>query len=279
MATFGRIDVLEEAIYCFIHQDYTGDKELIVVNDHPGIKLYFEHSEVRVINCDTRFPSMGAKRNYMEDLSNNDMVQIWGDDDIHLPWTLSTQVAKMMSTEWGRQHKMFCPIGFVKYDNRLANGVKISWIIKPIIGLECLPNGLAKSLGYYSETLESAREEFDMAIKLLDAGMYRYTDLKPHEFYLIWRLGVCDYHLTMNNCDYNNCMDLVDESVLGEHELIPHWNENYVELFGTILKQKLDNENYILVNNDTGKSEKQTSEAVKTDAIQAMPDDPGDAQG
>ena len=32
--TYGRPELLEEAIYCFLLQDYPGPKELIVLNDY-----------------------------------------------------------------------------------------------------------------------------------------------------------------------------------------------------------------------------------------------------
>ena len=52
--TYGRPDVLEEAIESFLRQDYEGPKELIVLNDFTQQTLHFEHPEVKIINAEQR---------------------------------------------------------------------------------------------------------------------------------------------------------------------------------------------------------------------------------
>ncbi|HEY6347784.1 MAG TPA: DUF6065 family protein [Candidatus Angelobacter sp.] len=56
-----RIDLLEEAIYGFLQQDYPGEKELIVLNDWEGQTLACDHPNVYVVNLPRRFHSMGEK--------------------------------------------------------------------------------------------------------------------------------------------------------------------------------------------------------------------------
>ncbi|MCL4258972.1 MAG: glycosyltransferase family 2 protein, partial [Anaerolineales bacterium] len=41
--TYGRVELLEEAIESFLRQDYPGQKELIVLNDYAGQTLHFDH--------------------------------------------------------------------------------------------------------------------------------------------------------------------------------------------------------------------------------------------
>jgi glycosyltransferase involved in cell wall biosynthesis len=36
--TYQRHNMLEEAIYSYINQDYTGESEMVVINDHPGVE-------------------------------------------------------------------------------------------------------------------------------------------------------------------------------------------------------------------------------------------------
>ncbi|HEY0602798.1 MAG TPA: hypothetical protein VGD58_07800 [Herpetosiphonaceae bacterium] len=62
--TYARPELLEEAVYSFLQQEYPGLKELIVLNDYAEQTLMFDHPEVRVINLPWRFRTVGEKRNY-----------------------------------------------------------------------------------------------------------------------------------------------------------------------------------------------------------------------
>src|SRR4051812_44842704 len=87
--TYGRPELLEEAVYCFLLQDYPGPKELIVLNDYAGQTLVFDHPEVRVINVSRRFRTVGEKMNAAVALASHDLLFVWDDDDIYLPHRLS----------------------------------------------------------------------------------------------------------------------------------------------------------------------------------------------
>ena len=91
--TYGRPELLEEAICCFLLQDYSGPKELIVLNDYAEQTLVFDHPEVRVINLPRRFRTVGEKRNAGVALASYDLLFPWDDDDIYLPHRLSFSVA------------------------------------------------------------------------------------------------------------------------------------------------------------------------------------------
>lgn len=93
--TYARPELLEEAIHCFLLQDYPGPKELIVLNDYAEQMLVFDHPEVRVINLPLRFRTVGEKRNAAIALAAHDLLFVWDDDDIYLPHRLSFSVAKL----------------------------------------------------------------------------------------------------------------------------------------------------------------------------------------
>lgn len=97
--TYGRPELLEEAIYCFLLQDYAGPKELIVLNDYAEQTLVFDHPEVRVINLPRRFRTVGEKRNAGVALASYDLLFPWDDDDIYLPHRLSFSVAMFDATK------------------------------------------------------------------------------------------------------------------------------------------------------------------------------------
>ena len=61
--TYGRSELLEEAIYAFLKQDYEGPKELIVLNDHKRQKLQLYHPEVKIFNLSQHFRTDAEKRN------------------------------------------------------------------------------------------------------------------------------------------------------------------------------------------------------------------------
>lgn len=84
--TFGRPRHLEEAIESFLRQNYSGESELIVVNDFPNQQLlYTADPRVKIINRSARFGSLGAKRNFAVCRSTGSVIVNWDDDDISLP--------------------------------------------------------------------------------------------------------------------------------------------------------------------------------------------------
>lgn len=91
--TYARVELLEEAIYSFLQQDYPGPKELIVLNDYDQQTLVFDHPEVRIINLPKRFHSVGEKYKAAVALASYDLIFVWQDDDIYLPHRLSYCVA------------------------------------------------------------------------------------------------------------------------------------------------------------------------------------------
>ena len=83
--TYGRTAMLEESIYSFLQQDYPADKcELVIVNDYPKQKLIFDHPQVRIINLDKTFDTIGAKENFATEQCKGEIICQWDDDDLAL---------------------------------------------------------------------------------------------------------------------------------------------------------------------------------------------------
>jgi len=102
MMTYGRPELVDEAVYSFLKQDYPGEKHLIVYNDCPWVEHRIKHPEVSVFNLERRFNTLGEKLNssLVECLKlEPDLVVPWPDDDIHLPGTLSL-FAKYSGRPW-----------------------------------------------------------------------------------------------------------------------------------------------------------------------------------
>ena len=84
--TYGRTDLLVEALHSFLIQDYPKDKcELVIVNDYPLQKLHYSHPQVKIYNLDTTFPLIGEKENYAIERCQGPLIAVWDDDDVALP--------------------------------------------------------------------------------------------------------------------------------------------------------------------------------------------------
>lgn len=96
MPTYGRsVELLNEAVQCFLEQDYQGVKELVIYNDYKDVQFEFDHPEVRIVNSSERESSFGAKYNATVALARHEYVCLWDDDDIYLPHRLSYSIANL----------------------------------------------------------------------------------------------------------------------------------------------------------------------------------------
>ncbi len=80
--TYGRVNLLEEALYSFLQQEDMGDSELVIVNDYPLQTLIFEHPNVRIFNLKETFKTIGEKENFAIENCKGDIIAVWDDDDI-----------------------------------------------------------------------------------------------------------------------------------------------------------------------------------------------------
>ena len=84
--TYGRVNLLEEALYSFLQQDYPKDRcELIIVNDYPKQKLIYNAPNVKIFNLDETFLTIGEKENFATKQCSGNIICQWDDDDIALP--------------------------------------------------------------------------------------------------------------------------------------------------------------------------------------------------
>lgn len=119
--TYCRPDLLEEAIESF-HRQKHKDKELIILNDNNNIKLIYEHEDVKVINYQKRFKTLGDKRNASIMQASGDILMTWDDDDIHLPSRIFDTISNIdmgmyISRRWamldnhGKYHHLYNETG------------------------------------------------------------------------------------------------------------------------------------------------------------------------
>lgn len=88
--------LLEELVYWFSVQTYPREhRELVLLNDAPNQKLVCHVPGVVVINAGKRAPSLGYKRNLLQDAARGDIILPWDDDDISLPTRATRAVASI----------------------------------------------------------------------------------------------------------------------------------------------------------------------------------------
>lgn len=224
--TYGRTSLLEEAIQSFLLQDYPGPKELIVLNDLDLQDLRFSHPNVRVINVQERFPTLGDKHNALAELARYDLLAPWDDDDIYLPSRLSTSVARL-------RHGFFKP------------KTALFWLRGQITGFDantfhaqaCFEKTVWRAVGGYPSMDVGEDVAFEKRLRALypiDAFELPQSDA----FYIYRWFG--ETHLS----DQNRMMRDVDpyqsfdqdirakiergEEPSGVIDLKPYWGENYI---------------------------------------------------
>jgi len=88
MKTYGRPRIAEEALKCFLDQKFSGDAELIIVNDFNQQKLVFDHPQVKIFNFNKLFPTIGDSFDWGFHQGTGSYIVPWEDDDIYLPHSL-----------------------------------------------------------------------------------------------------------------------------------------------------------------------------------------------
>jgi glycosyltransferase involved in cell wall biosynthesis len=214
-----RPDLLEEAIESFLKQDYPADKELIVLNDHPGQKIVYTGPQVKVVNYPVRFSTLGEKYNYaIREIAIGDLICTWEDDDISLPHRLSLSVER---------------IGNADYFNPRAYYFACGGSIK----LEYPAQGYAHNCSMFTRKAFVTVGGYPFVSGPQDAhmdGLLRshckvVDGLKfPEETFFIYRWGVSDMHLS-GQADtqkaYNHYAS--EATKTGTYYLYPHWAHDY----------------------------------------------------
>lgn len=230
--TYGRTNLLDEAVECFLRQDYPGEKELVILNDLPTMKLAFDHPEVVVVNLPRRMRTVGEKRNACVALCGGDIIFPWDDDDISLPHRISFTLSRMTN------HDYWKPDRYWYWRNGQINP-------EPTLGV-------AHAMGAWSRALFDAVSGYphmesgqDQAIENLFA---RQGDLRcvqsiaRDEIFYVYRFpGTGSYHLSSGG--YGKGMASVAAHVErakppAEHAIRPHWEQDYPELIRGILNDR-----------------------------------------
>lgn len=227
--TYGRPHILEEAIQSFLLQDYPGEKELVILNDHPNTRLILpaQNPQIRIINLSQRVPTIGEKRNLCCESCTGQVILPWDDDDISLPWRISITIQYMQN----KQH--FKPTKYIKFKQNRITGLQETRVGHNMCGMS---KALWSKVRY--DHMQSGQDQtIETAFERLGC---RYTRPIPDShLYYIYRWDTGSYHLSAYGWGkgFDQVGAYVEQIPLaGDIVLRPHWKFDYAEMFHQYLK-------------------------------------------
>jgi glycosyltransferase involved in cell wall biosynthesis len=211
--------LVEEAIESFLRQDYP-QKELIVLNDCPGQRLACAAPGVTVVNWPRRFRSLGEKRNAAAALADGYALLPWDDDDIMLPWRISTSVRRLGGADYFNPSRYWFidSAGLHRDHGRaLAHGCSI------------FTRSAFDRIGGYPPINVGEDMEFDHALRRTPGVTVAAADLPADDWYYLYRWGVSPVHLSSHGPGDGWYEEIGRRPVEpGLYVLRPHWRDNYV---------------------------------------------------
>ena len=216
--TYGRPELLEEAVESFKRQRWDGLKELVVVNDHPAQELVCADDEVVIVNLKRRFRTIGEKRNFSVALASYDYLLTWDDDDIHLPWRIEETMKTLPEN-----HFYKCPQVWLEGSGRLLDEPKHEETI--FHGSAAYSRHLFKEIRGYKCMNGGEDQEFERRIRENPRfnEHWKLTVLPLFRIYMIVRRNHGYYHASAVR-DLSSIEPRVSE---GEYRLRPHWKKDY----------------------------------------------------
>jgi glycosyltransferase involved in cell wall biosynthesis len=237
--TFGRVELLQESIECFLRQDYDGPLELVIVNDLPRQSLSLgsqfvdrlrPNQTVRMVNCKERCRSLGEKKNATIRSSRGSVLKMWDDDDIHLPWSVSSEVGALINSS--EAYGVLAAYFF-------ANGDNVELKRGSLPGPFCMKRDLMLDSGGMSID-RNCGEDVEFRERMIRTGNRPFHMKTKPSF--IYRWGTGHYHISGHGEDKpgkvsgyevvgKSIEKLLDEGKIpeGTIELVPSWREDWVE--------------------------------------------------
>jgi len=233
MPTFNRVShpsrCVDESLEAFLRQDYD-NRELVIFNDCPQQTIKFDHPLVKVINVPDRSSCLSHALNRAAEHATGDILTLWTDDDIRLPWTLTVSVAAMVPLDDGRLHYEHATIGPHFYS---VQGQIVSIVQSAVYQTGLFTRRLFDELGGYMLPLTQDHDE-DMDMRARRLGRSRDPLLiSVDKAFLIYRWGDGHYHLSGQQPTFRGDPAQYQAQAArpitgGEFTLQPTWLQDYV---------------------------------------------------
>lgn len=215
--TYQRHHLLEEAIQSFLLQDYTGESEMVIINDSPEVKYHIDHPKVRVINCEQRFPSIASKLEWGYKQCKYDYIYRLDDDDLLAPHALSLvhdDIEQNPGNDIYRSkyHYFFSNNSYIQLSDNINTG---NVYTKEYLDRITFPD-------------KSGDEDADITFH---HGAEIYTAFRK-ECTMIYRWGMGTYHISGMGANPNDViLERTDQSIPtkeeGDIRLMPHFKHDY----------------------------------------------------
>jgi glycosyltransferase involved in cell wall biosynthesis len=236
--TYLRKSELEEAIECFLRQEYDGKKELVIINDAENQTLVFDHPEVVIINSKNRFRTIGEKRNASVALAKYDYLATWDDDDIFLPHRLQYSMDKIKQRDL-HYYKLNEAYLYSKTEG-ITETTKNLFFSSSFFSRELYTkttghgftnNGEDAVLEAQIEKICNVNPEYKRFVENSKTSLNITND----DIYYMYRWGGMSYHLSLVGKE-ENALDIITkerskkDKNTGIINLEPHWEKDYLML-------------------------------------------------
>jgi glycosyltransferase involved in cell wall biosynthesis len=216
--TYGRPELLEEAIESFLRQDYEGEKELVILNDHSEQELVYDHPEVIIVNITRRFNTVGEKRNACVSLCKGDVIFPWDDDDISLPWRISLSLDRKSDKRYFKNERAWL------WQNGEIRPEPQNYLYH---AMGCWDNSLFQEVGGYPHI--QSGEDCAIEERFDKTGERKVTQLPNEEVYYIYKFGGTG-HVHLSAFGWNKGWEEIGKEKVkksGLIELKPNWKQDY----------------------------------------------------
>lgn len=216
--TYKRLSILEEAIYSFILQDQD-DCEMVILNDNKDVQYKINHKNIRIINLQTRFETIGEKLKYCFDLCKNNYIYRLDDDDLIYKNGLLNLKKNILSNPDYDVYRSSMHHFFVNNEFKCSGG--------------SVNNGNCYAKNYLSKIKnwkKSCNEDYFITFE---------NNAKIHTIdcaSMIYRWGMSTYHISgifSQERQHKEYLDLGDRSgdnLIGEIEVNPHFKHDYYKM-------------------------------------------------
>lgn len=238
--TYGRVEMLEEAIESFLKQDYPGQKELIIVNDYPLQKLHYDHPEIKIYNLEETFSVIGEKENYAIEKCSGELIAVWDDDDVAMPNHL-----RNIAENWKEDTNIIhweTGVFYNEPDITAIKGIGNSGIV--------YSKKVWEQIG--KSPIENAGGDMTLVTRIHALGKEHVIDVVLPEAKASWfyMWGGRGYHQSGQGTDVPGTLDIVQRHShhiemlrlqgkipTGEILLNPHWNKDYEKMLADYVRK------------------------------------------
>lgn len=239
LSTFGRPALLNEAVESVLRQDYKGHLETVILNDQPEVTIISDIENVRVVNKKKRYATLADKKTVLIGLGKTDLTMIFADDDILMPWAVTTAVSGMVS------HLLYVILGHVRYNYKRNVGAYFPRGSLP--GPMLFNNKVARKMNII---LSHEYPGFEMQLvnefhKVVQEGFGPLTfsqskELPSDKVFYMARTNLPN-HIAVDGKGYDACGEFVDNLGLsGEIKIEPEWERDYEAIFKKAIEKRLN---------------------------------------